>query len=326
MMVLEYLKALSLIFVAEMGDKTQILAMTFAMQYSVVSILTGVGIGAFLNHGIAIALGALLMNVIPMEMMQVLAGALFVFFAFKSLSVEDEDEEECKSKKFGPILTVAIAFFVGELGDKTQLAALGLSTDASYPWIILLGTTSGMMLTSLVGIVVGRKLGKKIPEDKLKIGAFFIFMIFGVQKLYGSLFLDMNMIYFVVLLFVLTLFGIASIGRFRKTYAAFSETLYSKKSQALMDLKEKGMTATEDLCQSCSTCDGTSCMVGYMKAVIDSGKPLEMNHNNLVNKSFDRERAQEMLEDIKLYYEQFEDLQDKDEVIEEVRKVMERIA
>ena len=247
MMVLEYLKALSLIFIAEMGDKTQILAMTFAMQYSVASILTGVAIGAFLNHGIAIALGALLMNVIPMEMMQVLAGILFVFFAFKSLSVDTEDEAECKSKKFGPILTVAIAFFIGELGDKTQLAALGLSTDALYPWIILLGTTSGMMLTSLVGILVGRKLGKKIPEDKLKIGAFFIFMIFGVQKLYGSFFSNMNMMYFAALLAVLMFFGITAIIRFKKMYAGLSETLYSKKVQALKDLKLKGKIATEEL-------------------------------------------------------------------------------
>lgn len=325
-MILEYLKALSLIFVAEMGDKTQILAMTFAMQYPVGSILAGVGLGAFFNHGIAIALGALLMSLIPMGMMQVLAGGLFVFFAFKSLSLEDEEDEESQTRKYGPILTVALAFFIGELGDKTQLAALGLSTDAVYPWVILLGTTSGMMLTSLVGILVGRKLGRKIPEDKLKIGAFFIFMAFGVQKLYASYFVNVSWLFFTALVVALAVLGALSIARFRKAYAALPETAYAMKSQALKELMDMSRTATESLCRSCGKCDGSACKVGYMKAVLAGESDRVAQYDQLADKSFDRDKAREMLESIRLYDEAYGMDGEEDEVIVEIRNVMQEIA
>ncbi|HSN65582.1 MAG TPA: TMEM165/GDT1 family protein, partial [Fusibacter sp.] len=83
----DYLQALALIFIAEMGDKTQIMAMAFATQYKVKQILIGVAIGAFFNHGLAILLGSMLTQFVPLEARQLVAGVLFITFGLLSLSI-----------------------------------------------------------------------------------------------------------------------------------------------------------------------------------------------------------------------------------------------
>jgi putative Ca2+/H+ antiporter (TMEM165/GDT1 family) len=146
-MLQEYLKALFLIIMAEMGDKTQILAMAFATRFKVKSVLLGIFAGSFLNHGLAVILGAYLSKFIPVNTIQIIAGFSFIGFALWTLRAEEDDEEENTRENFGPMVTVAIAFFVGELGDKTQLTAITLSSDANYPLFILLGTVSGMVIS-----------------------------------------------------------------------------------------------------------------------------------------------------------------------------------
>ena len=154
-MIREFLKAFLLIFAAEMGDKTQIIAMTFATQYKVKEVLLGVFLGVFFNHGIAILLGRYLSKLISMDWIQLIAGFMFVLFGL--LALKEEKLEDKKEKNYGPIITVALAFFVGELGDKTQLTAMTLSAEGKYPVFILLGTTLGMIATSGLGIYVGVK-------------------------------------------------------------------------------------------------------------------------------------------------------------------------
>lgn len=183
----EIIKAFLLIFIAEMGDKTQILAMAFATRYPVKKVLIGIGLGSFLNHGLAVLLGSFLSNFIPIENLQIIAGVAFIFFAIWTLKAEDADDEEETKTKFGPIGTVTLAFFLGELGDKTQLTAITLATDATFPYMILVGTVAGMIATGLLGIIVGKKLGDKIPEIGIKLFATSIFLFFGLQKLYQTL-------------------------------------------------------------------------------------------------------------------------------------------
>ena len=167
-MINELIRAFFLIFAAEMGDKTQIIAMTFATQYKVKEVLMGVFLGVFLNHGLAILLGRYISKLIPMNWIQLIAGFMFVIFGL--LALREEDVEDTKNKKsFGPIFTVALAFFVGELGDKTQLTAMTLSAEGNYPFFILIGTTLGMMATSGLGIYVGSKIGEKISDIFIKI-------------------------------------------------------------------------------------------------------------------------------------------------------------
>ncbi|ABR49971.1 protein of unknown function UPF0016 [Alkaliphilus metalliredigens QYMF] len=144
-MIQEILKAFMLIFIAEMGDKTQILAMAFATRFSVGKVLIGIGIGAFLNHGLAVLIGSYLSQMIPISTIQMVAGIAFLGFALWTLK-SDDDQDEPKIQ-FGPIATVAVAFFLGELGDKTQLTAITLAADTSYPFMILVGTVTGMIAT-----------------------------------------------------------------------------------------------------------------------------------------------------------------------------------
>ncbi len=184
----EYITAFILITLAEMGDKTQLLAMAFASKYKPLSVLIGIFIGAFLNHGIAIAIGNYISQFVPIKTIQILASVLFIFFAFWSLKVDKEEkEEETKKSNYGPIITVAFAFFIGELGDKTQLTAMTLGANSSLPIFVLLGTVSGMVVTGGMGIIVGKLLHKKIPEVTMKIIASFVFLFFGSMGLYTNL-------------------------------------------------------------------------------------------------------------------------------------------
>ena len=121
-------------------------------------------------------------------MIKTAASALFIFFGLWSMKLDFEDEEDEDQKmKFGPVLTVALAFFVGELGDKTQMSAMALGLNSANPFITLLGTTAGMAAVSLVGIIAGKLIGKKIPEVTMKFIASLVFLGFGTAGLAASL-------------------------------------------------------------------------------------------------------------------------------------------
>lgn len=269
-MLQEYIKALLLIFAAEMGDKTQIIAMTFATQYKIRDVLLGVIIGVFFNHGIAIILGRALSNIIPMNFIQILASLMFLFFGIMSLKDEEDDEEDTK-RSYGPIFTVALAFFLGELGDKTQLTAMSLSTEASFPFVILLGTISGMVLTSSMGIFVGSKIGDKIPEVAIKIVSSIVFVLFGSIKLYTSLeleFIPIGLIMFISIA-ILEIYLINKfIGRRKdKDYYPLkeaAENLY-RETEGIKD-------SLDSLCLHCENCSGKSCLIGFTRGILNEAR------------------------------------------------------
>lgn len=184
----EFLEAFVMVFVGEMGDKSQFLALAFATCYPVSTVLGGVSLGIGLNHGIAIIAAVLIAGVFKdMTFLQIAAGFLFLFFGLSTLKADDEDEEEeVKTCTRGSMLTVATAFFVGELGDKTQLMAMTLAMNSERPAVIFLATVSSMILVSLIGILVGRSLGKKISRLALSYLAAFLFLLFGTLKLYDA--------------------------------------------------------------------------------------------------------------------------------------------
>jgi len=271
-MLSAYIKALTLIFLAEMGDKTQLMAMTFATKYRVRDILIGIGIGAFFNHGLAIMLGSFLQQVIPFDLIYLVAGVVFILFGLLSLKLDDEDVEE-STTKYGPIATVSLAFFIGELGDKTQLTALTLSTSQGYPALILLGTVSGMVLTGLLGIWVGIKLGNKVPEMQLKIGAATIFMVFGIEKLVASnYFTSYSTVFMAIIAISVLIFSMRTrkfILDFKHASSAYA-TMAEKLHQHFKVL-QKGV---DDLClgaDACHGCDGSACLIGSLKILIQLG-------------------------------------------------------
>jgi putative Ca2+/H+ antiporter (TMEM165/GDT1 family) len=173
------------VVLAEMGDKTQLLAMAFACRFPAKTVLAGVLAATLLNHLLAVVLGSFLTDFIPMNTVQITASASFIFFGFWTLR-GDELEGEDKKYKFSPFWTVAVAFFFAEMGDKTQLATVALAAKYQSILPIWMGTTAGMMVADAFGIIVGVVLGKRIPERFVKWFAAVIFILFGFIGLYDS--------------------------------------------------------------------------------------------------------------------------------------------
>lgn len=274
-MIQEFLKAFGLIFMAEMGDKTQILAMAFATQYAIRKVVVGISIGVFLNHGVAVLIGALLSTIIDIQLMQSFAGFAFIGFALWTLKidVDDHDNQE-KKNKFGPIVTIAIAFFIGELGDKTQLTAITLAADAVYPVLILAGTVSGMIATSSFGIFVGKKLGDKIPELAIKYLAAAVFLIFGFQKLWISL--PNEFLRFEVILMFASIIGILSSYLAYKLYQQqrLGLSQFKQASKKLYDYYQHISRHLDEICMGenyCKACLGDKCAIGQAKLLVQAG-------------------------------------------------------
>lgn len=176
---MEFLNAAFFVVVAEMGDKTQLLAMAMASKYKVRQVMLGVLVATVLNHALAVALGSYLSSVVPMDTVKIVAGAAFLLFAFWTLRGDKIDGEDKKKKRFGPVVTVAIAFFFAECGDKTQLMTITIAAKSINPLLVLLGTTTGMLIADGIGIVGGAWMCKHIPEKYIKWGAGLVFMLFG---------------------------------------------------------------------------------------------------------------------------------------------------
>ncbi len=182
----EFIKAALFVVVAEMGDKTQLLAMAMASKYKVRQVMLGVLIATVLNHALAVALGSYLNSVIPIDTIKIVAAVAFLIFGFWTLRGDKIDDDDKKKKKFGPVITVCIAFFIAEMGDKTQLMTIAIAADSINPLFILIGTTTGMLIADGIGIICGAWMSKHIPEKYIKWGAGLIFIFFGTLTLYQS--------------------------------------------------------------------------------------------------------------------------------------------
>lgn len=181
-----YLASVIFVVLAEMGDKTQLLAMAFASRYRWQTVLAGVFVATLVNHFMAVVAGSYLTKFIPINYIQIAASASFILFGLWTLR-GDTLEGEDKRFNFSPFWTVAVAFFFAEMGDKTQLATVALATRYNNIIVVWLGTTTAMIIADAIGIIIGIVLGKKIPERFIKWFAAIIFMIFGAIGLRESL-------------------------------------------------------------------------------------------------------------------------------------------
>lgn len=176
------------VVLAEMGDKTQLLAMAFATKYKAWQVMIGVFVATIFNHALAVLVGHLIAGIEPAQVwIQGIAALAFIGFGLWTIRGDSLDGEHKKPTKFGPIITVTIAFFIAEMGDKTQLATIALATKFDSPVAILMGTTTGMLIADAIGIIVGIVLAKKIPERKVKLVSAGAFMLFGFIASYQVL-------------------------------------------------------------------------------------------------------------------------------------------
>lgn len=181
-----FINAMLFVVVAEMGDKTQLLAIALAGKYKIKEVMTGVFIATVLNHAIAVAFGGFLGTVIPFEYIKAAAAVSFIVFGLWTIRGDKLGDEKNKRSRLGPVAAVTIAFFAAEFGDKTQLMTIALAAQYSQPFLVLLGTTTGMMIADGIGILGGAWLSKHVPEVYVKWASALIFIVFGIITLYEA--------------------------------------------------------------------------------------------------------------------------------------------
>lgn len=210
-----------LVTLAELGDKTQLLALALACRYKPRHVMAGIFIAVLVLCLLATLAGQLVGSFIPKFWLSILTGVLFLGFGVWTLIEKDAAEEHAAEKqgRFGPILTVAGAFFLAELGDKTQILTMTIAADpsavlrslgAAGPSVsrvlgslgltgsgptgiasflgVWFGATLGMMLVDGVAVLVGSALGKRLPEKAIKRVSGVVFIIFGLVTLVGAFF------------------------------------------------------------------------------------------------------------------------------------------
>ena len=170
------------IFVAELGDKSQLMALTFATRFRTLPVLIGITIATALVHLVSVAIGVGLGATIPTGWISLIAGLAFLGFGAWTLRgdrLTEEEKTRAERSNRSAIVAVSVAFFLAELGDKTMLATITLATQ--YGWFgTWLGSTIGMVAADALAIVVGRLLGRRLPERTIKYGAAALFAISGL--------------------------------------------------------------------------------------------------------------------------------------------------
>jgi putative Ca2+/H+ antiporter (TMEM165/GDT1 family) len=170
------------IFVAELGDKSQLMALTFATRFRAVPVLIGISGATAVVHLVSVAIGVGLGAALPTAWIALSAGLAFLAFGAWTLRGDSLSEEE-KSKAAritrSAVVAVSAAFFLAELGDKTMLATITLATQ--HGWVgTWLGSTLGMVAADALAIVIGRALGRRLPERMIAYGAAALFGICGL--------------------------------------------------------------------------------------------------------------------------------------------------
>ncbi|MBX2988018.1 MAG: TMEM165/GDT1 family protein [Bdellovibrionaceae bacterium] len=175
-----------LVFVSEMGDKTQLLALMLACCFPGRgwAIMGGIFVATLLNHALASGLGNWLALVIPAQVMTWILAATFFGFAVWVL-IPDKDGTGGLPLQKGAFLTTAITFFIAEMGDKTQLATVALGAKYSDFAMVTLGSTLGMMASNGLAVAFGPRLMKRLPMKWVRIAASLLFVAFGLGVLLG---------------------------------------------------------------------------------------------------------------------------------------------
>ena len=170
---------------AEIGDKTQLLAFILAARFrKPLPIVAGILVATLVNHGLAGALGAWITSVVSPEVLRWVLGASFVGMAVWTLIPDKIEEEETQvAKRLGVFGATLITFFLAEMGDKTQLATIALAAHYAAPVIVVIGTTLGMLIADVPAVFVGNRFAAKIPMKLVHSIAAAIFAAMGLLTL-----------------------------------------------------------------------------------------------------------------------------------------------
>ena len=182
------LAALGLVFVAELGDKTQLVALGFGARHRLAPVLTGVVIAYMATNLVSVVVGGLLGATLPTRAIGLGGGVMFLGFAAWTLwqGNEDDDEEGGAGGDRSVVVSVATAMFVAELGDKTMLATATLAAQGN-PVLVWIGATVGIILAGTLGVLLGRVFGARLPERATRIGSAVLFAAFGLALIVTNL-------------------------------------------------------------------------------------------------------------------------------------------
>jgi putative Ca2+/H+ antiporter (TMEM165/GDT1 family) len=183
------LLSFGVIFAAELGDKSQLMALAFAARYKALPVLIGITAATAVVHAVSVGIGAVVGASIPTHAISIVAGLAFLGFAAWTLRGDSLDEDEAaKAERTtrSAVIAASVAFFLAELGDKTMLATITLATTegAVGTWA---GSTLGMVAADGLAIVVGKQLGSRLPERAIRIGATASFVVFGLILLFEGI-------------------------------------------------------------------------------------------------------------------------------------------
>jgi Ca2+/H+ antiporter, TMEM165/GDT1 family len=177
-----FLLSTGVIFLAELGDKSQLMAMAFATRFTIRQVLIGITAATAVVHLASVALGAAVGSALPTDLIALFAGLAFLGFAAWTLrgdALDDDEQAKASRTTRHAVLAVAVAFFLAELGDKTMLATVTLASREGWfgTW---LGSTVGMVAADALAILMGALLGRHLPERVIRFGAAAAFAVFGV--------------------------------------------------------------------------------------------------------------------------------------------------
>ena len=179
--------ALGVVFLAELGDKSQLIALTFAARGRPIAVLAGISVAVAILQALAVGAGAALGSMLPDRPIQIVAGIAFLGFAAWTLRADDDDDptvERIPPAAHAIAIAAGTAFFVAELGDKTQLATVALASTngALGTW---LGSLIGQVAADALAIIIGARIGSRLPERALRLASAGAFVLFGVLLLVG---------------------------------------------------------------------------------------------------------------------------------------------
>lgn len=187
MFVESLLVSTGVVALAEIGDKTQLLAFILAARFQKpLPIIAGILVATLVNHGLAGALGTWITASVDPEILRWVLGASFIAMAVWTLIPDEiEEEETAVAQKLGVFGATLVTFFLAEMGDKTQIATVALAAHYSAPLMVVAGTTLGMLIADVPAVFIGDKLAHRIPMRLVHSIAAGIFALLGIATLLG---------------------------------------------------------------------------------------------------------------------------------------------
>ena len=169
---------------AEIGDKTQLLAFVLAAKYrKPVPIIAAIFLATLLNHGLAGAIGVWITSMVPADLLRWILGIGFLAMAAWTLVPDKIDDDHTKLAQFSVFVTTFIAFFLAEMGDKTQIATVALAARYEHYLAVVAGTTLGMLIANVPAVLLGERLADRLPTRLVHMIAAAIFAVLGIVTL-----------------------------------------------------------------------------------------------------------------------------------------------